>query len=78
MSHFSRSASIVGAPLAIIALLLACITPAGARLAANRLAANAIAQNGLPANARITTGSALGELNGVGVEGVVIPDAATR
>jgi hypothetical protein len=82
MSHFSRCALIIGAPLAIIALL-ACVTPAGARLAANRLAANklasnAIAQNGVPANARITTGSALGDLNGVAVEAVIIPGAANH
>jgi hypothetical protein len=74
----------IGAPLAIAALL-GCITPAGASLASNRLASNgtslnrlaahAIANNGIPANARITTGSALGDLNGVAVEAVVIPEA---
>ncbi len=77
MLHVSRSASIIGAPLALAALL-ACVTPAGALLGANRLAGNGVAQNGVPANARITTGSALGDLNGVMVEAVVIPEAAIR
>lgn len=82
MLHFSRSASTIGAPLAL-AVLLACASPAGAKLATNgfqnqALSATAIAQNGVPANARITTGSALGDLNGVAVEAVIIPDAAIR
>jgi hypothetical protein len=55
-----------------IAALLACITPAGARLSSN-----AVAQNGIFADARIMS-SALGDLNGVAVEGVIVPDAATR
>lgn len=63
--------AIIGAPL-VVAALLVCVTPAGARVTANGLTANgmqlqgisatAVAQN--PANARITTGSALGDLNG--------------
>jgi hypothetical protein len=87
MLYFCRSASFKGAPLAIAALL-ACVSSAGAKLAANnfssngislnRLAGNAIAQNGVPANARITTGSALGDLNGVAVEAVIIPGATIR
>lgn len=90
MSHFSRCASILGAPLAIVALL-ACVTPAGARLASNGVSLNRLASNGMnmqgisatavaqnPADARITTGSALGDLNGVAVEAVIIPEAATR
>jgi hypothetical protein len=75
MSHFSRCASIIGAPL-ILAALLACVTPAGAKPAANGVSANAIAEEGVASNARTTTGSALGALNGVAVEAVIIPDAA--
>jgi hypothetical protein len=80
MLHFSRSALIVGAPLILVALL-GCITPAGARRATNGtsmqgISATAVAQH--PVNARITTGSALGDLNGVAVEAVVIPEAALR
>jgi hypothetical protein len=91
MLHFSRSASILGAPLTLVALL-ACVTPAGAAMR-NTLSANgmnmqgvsmqgisatAVAESGVPANARITTGSALGDLNGVVAETVVIPEAALR
>jgi hypothetical protein len=72
MLHVSRSASIVGAPL-ILAALLACVTPAGAGIQLNGIQLNGVAVNGL-----ITTGSALGDLNGVAVEAVVIPEAAVR
>jgi hypothetical protein len=73
--------------------LLACITPAGAIYSWNGIALNGITLNGItlngialngmqlngvPANARITTGSALGDLNGVAVEAVIIPEAAIR
>lgn len=44
-------------------------------LAGNKLAVNGIWQNGARADARITSGSALGDLNGVAVEAVVLPDA---
>ncbi|MGH6936642.1 MAG: hypothetical protein ACRED2_10750 [Methylocella sp.] len=79
MLHVSRSASIIAAPLALVAVL-AWVTPAGARLASNRLASNglssnAVAQNGVPASARIITGSAIADLNGVAVETVILPDA---
>jgi hypothetical protein len=82
LHFFSRSASIIGAPLTLVALL-GCVTPAGAKISANgmtmqALSATAVAQNEIPASARITTGSALGDLNGVTVETVVIPDAAIR
>jgi hypothetical protein len=82
MLHVSRSASIIGAPLTIVALL-ACVMPAGAKITANgmtmqALSATAVAQNEISASARITTGSALGDLNGVAVEAVVIPEAALR
>ncbi len=85
MLHFSRTASIIGAPLALAALL-ACITPAGARLASNRLASNGMNMQGISAtavaqtsaNPSITTGSALGDLNGVAVETIIIPEAAIR
>ncbi|MGH6837916.1 MAG: hypothetical protein ACREDT_03790 [Methylocella sp.] len=95
MLHFSRIALVIGAPLAIAALL-SCVTPAGAKISSNGMSLNgtslnkissngtnlqgisatAVAQN--PASARSTTGSALGDLNGVEVEGVIIPDAAIR
>jgi hypothetical protein len=72
MLHFSRFALIIGAPL-ILAALLACVTPAEAGIAIN-----GVAQNGVPANTRITAGSALGDLNGVAVETVIIPEVAIR
>jgi len=85
MSHFSRFAYATAAPLALAALL-ACVTPAGARLASNRLASNGTSAQAISAtavaqtlaNPRITTGSALGDLNGVVVETVILPDAAIR
>jgi hypothetical protein len=80
MLHFSRSASVIGAPL-VIAALLACVTPAGAKSGVNGVSLNGIngvAQTAIPANARMTTGSALGDLNGVAVEAVIVPDAGTR
>jgi hypothetical protein len=97
MLHFSRCASIIGAPLTLAALL-ACVAPAGAKIAANKITANgmtmqgmsangmqmqgisatAVAQSGVPVSARITSGSALADLNGVGVEAVIIPDATLR
>ena len=77
MLHLSRSATILAVPLAIAALL-GFVTPAGARLASNRLASNAVAQNAIPAGAHMTTGSALGDLNGVAVEEVTVPDTAPR
>jgi hypothetical protein len=77
MLHFSRSDSIISAPLAIAAVLV-FVTPAGAKLAANRLAANGIAQTGVAARAHISSGSALADFNGVAVEAVIIPDAALR
>jgi hypothetical protein len=91
MLHFSRSASIIGAPLTLVALL-ACVTSAGARLASNgvslnKLSANGVSLNrlsangvsfGLTSNGIAMDGSALGDLNGVAVEAVVIPEAAIR
>jgi hypothetical protein len=77
MLHFSRSASIIGAPLALAAPL-AWVTPAGAFAGTNLLGANGVAQTGIPPSARITTGSALGDLNGVAVEAVIISEAALR
>ena len=77
MLQFSRSALIIGAPL-ILAALLACITPAGAGIALNGIALNGVAQNGVPASTRITAGSALGDLNGVAVEAVIILEVAIR
>lgn len=44
----------------------------------NGITLNGIARSGVPANARLTTGSALGDLNGVAVEAVIIPEAAIR
>jgi hypothetical protein len=40
------------------------------------ISATAVGQNS--ANARITAGSALGDLNGVAVEEITLPDAALR
>ncbi|WGJ16111.1 hypothetical protein QEV83_07670 [Methylocapsa sp. D3K7] len=77
MLHFSRFALIIGAPL-ILAAPLACITPVGAGIAINGIAINGVAQNGVPASTRITAGSALGDLNGVAVEAVIIPGATIR
>jgi hypothetical protein len=80
LHFFSRSACIIGAPLTLVALL-SCVTPAGAKITANgmtmqALSATAVAQNEIPARARITTGSALTDLNGVAVEAVIIPETA--
>ncbi len=82
MLHVSLSASKIGAPLALAAVL-ACVTPAGAKLATNgtslnQLSTDPITQNGIPADARKTAGWALGDLNGVAVETVIIPEAALR
>jgi hypothetical protein len=44
----------------------------------NGIAVNGIAQSGVPANARIIAGSGLGDLNGVAVEAVIIPESAAR
>lgn len=82
MSHLSRCASVIGAPLTLAALL-ACVTPAGAKIATNGTSLNGTSLNQLstdpiPASARITMGSALGDLNGVAVETVIIPEAALR
>jgi hypothetical protein len=85
MPRFFRSA--IGASL-VVATLVYCVVPAGARLASNRLssngtemnrlASNAVTQNGAPAIARIATGLALSDLNGVAVEAVILPEAAVR
>lgn len=77
MVHFSRSASIIRASLALAALLVLA-SPAGAKLAVNKLAVNGIAQSGVPADPRVTTGSALSDLNGIAVEAAILPDAALR
>lgn len=82
MFHFVRVATFIAAPLAA-AVLLACVSPAGARILANRTSSNGITPNGIWDNGispagRITTGSALGDLNGVVVETAVLPDAALR
>jgi GLTT repeat (6 copies) len=70
MLHFSRSVSNIGAPLALVAML-GCITPAGAGMAVNGLSTNGLSTNGLSTNG-------LGDLNGVAVEAVVIPETAIR
>ena len=69
-----------------LAALLVCATPAGAKSTANTTAERNVResnarmrrQNGVPASARMTSGSALGDLNGVAVEAVILPDAAAR
>jgi hypothetical protein len=77
MLHFSRFASIIGMPL-VVAALLACVTPAGAGVSMNGVSMNGIAVNGIAVNGLSSTGSALGDLNGVAVEAVIISDAAIR
>jgi hypothetical protein len=82
LHFFSRSAGIIGAPLALVALL-SSVTPAGAKISSNgmtmqALSATAVAQNEISASARITTGSTLTDLNGVAVEAVIIPETAIR
>ncbi|HEY4849037.1 MAG TPA: hypothetical protein VIH87_14945 [Methylocella sp.] len=93
MLDVSRSAYVIGAPLAL-ATLLACVTPAGAfwhkcngpcqngmslnGIAVNGVALNGIMLNGVALNGLSSTGSALADLNGVAVEAVIIPDAANR
>ncbi len=73
----------VAAACVMSAALLAEVAPAGAfvtcnslslnALTVNALAFNAIAVNSLAANALAPTGSSLGELNGVAVEAVRLP-----
>jgi hypothetical protein len=77
MLHVSRSASVIGMPL-VLAALLACITPAGAGIQLNGVSMNGVSMNGVSMNGVALNGSALGALNGVAVEAVIIPDAATR
>jgi hypothetical protein len=77
MLHVSLSASKIGAPLALAAVL-ACVTPAGAKITTNGTSLNGLWESGVSASARITTSSALGDFNGVAVEAVVIPEAALR
>lgn len=77
MLHFSRITSIVGAPLAIVALLTS-VSFADAKLGANKLGANGVAQNGILPSERMTAGSALADLNGVAVEAVILTGAALR
>ena len=85
MVHFSRSASIIGAPL-VLAALMGFVTPAGARSTANTGAKNGTSVSGLGSeaaaqarvrdSARIAPSAALTDLNGVAVEAVILPDAA--
>jgi uncharacterized protein YjbI with pentapeptide repeats len=97
MLQLRRRTSIIGAPL-ILAAMLACVTPAGAKISVNGTSLNGTSLNGtslngtslngtslngtslsrISANAHVTTGSALSDLNGVAVESVVIPEAASR
>ncbi len=64
MSQFSRLATIIGAPLALSAVL-AFAPPAGAAITANALTANGLHVNGLDA------------LDGVAVEGAVLPETVS-
>jgi hypothetical protein len=80
MPQFFSSA--ISATLVVAALVFG-VVPAGAMLSTNMLstnmlAANAVAPNGVPASARIATGSALSDLNGVAIEAVILPEAAVR
>ena len=47
-------------------------------LSANALAGNALAPNGLHLNGIPTTGGALSDLNGVAVEGIILPALSGR
>jgi hypothetical protein len=80
MLHFSRWALIgcVGMTLLTFSTGANAIEKGGIKGYQNGIQLNGIAQSGIPANARITSGSALGDLNGVAVEAVIFPDAAAR
>jgi hypothetical protein len=87
MLHFSRWA-LIGCVLAMtLAMLSTGANAIGERggirgyqngIGLNGIAVTRIWSNGVPANGRITTGSAIGDLNGVAVEAVIITDAAIR
>ncbi len=64
MSQFPRLATIIGAPLALSAVL-AFARPAGAGLISNAITANGLHVNGLDA------------LDGVAVEGAVLPETVS-
>ncbi|MGB9650157.1 MAG: hypothetical protein WCB44_34375 [Stellaceae bacterium] len=51
---------------------------AGNALTSNALVANAFTSNSLSSNAVVAAGSALGQLNGVAVEAVILPDRPRR
>lgn len=47
-------------------------------LTSNALLANAVTSNSLSFNAVVAAGSVLGELNGIAVEAVILPDQPSR
>jgi hypothetical protein len=68
-------------PMLHFAALLAFVTPAGAHSGANSINLNGLSNgisNGTSLNGIPMNGSALGDLNGVAVEAVIIPEAAIR
>jgi hypothetical protein len=75
MLHFSRWA-LIGCVLGMT--LVTFSTGANARGLQNGIQLNGIGLNGVGLNGIAMTGSALGDLNGVAVEAVIIPDAAIR
>jgi hypothetical protein len=82
MLHFSRWA-LIGCILGMTLVTISTSANAvhekgGIKGAQNGIQLNGIAQSGVPANGRLTTGSTLGDLNGVAVEAVIIPEAAVR
>ena len=82
MLHFSRWALIV----CVLGMALVTFSTGanavrekgGIKGAQNGIGLNGIAVNGVGNNARIATGSALGDLNGVAIEAIIIPEAAIR
>jgi hypothetical protein len=68
---------------AALCAVLAAAAPAHAHLTSNALThnsliGNALTHNSLIGNALVPTGSQLGELNGVAIEAVTLPDGLAR
>ena len=67
---------LVGAASAHAALTSNALTSNA--LTSNTLTSNALTSNALTSNALVATGSAVGDLNGVAVEGITLPPGAQR
>jgi ABC-type glycerol-3-phosphate transport system substrate-binding protein len=63
---------------ALCVVLAAAAAPAHAHLTSNSLTFNSLTFNSLTYNSLTPTGSQLGELNGVAVEAVTLPDKLAR